>query len=172
MEPMSPSKSVGFLLHDVARLLRRRMDQRAQALGLTSAQWRVLAHVAKCETLGQEPLNQTALADLLDMEPISLSRHIDRAEAASLIERRPDPTDRRAHRLFLTDSARPLVASFRVTAGEVLNEALSGISEKEVAALIDVLDRIRVNVSAKPEREEPVLDRQAAKALEEESRVS
>ena len=154
MDTNSPLKNFGFLLHDVARLLRRRMDQSAHNLGLTSAQWRVLAHVARCETLKQQPLNQANLADLLDMEPITLSRQIDRMEAAGLIERRPDPADRRAHRLFLTDTAWPLVNSFRAVGAEVLKTALVGVSEEEVAALTDVLGRMRTNISGKPEAAE------------------
>ena len=93
LQQMSPAKSLGFLIQDVARLLRREMDQKAQKLGLTSAQWRILAHVSRCELLNQEPLNQASLAELLDMEPITLSRHIDRIQAAGLIERRPHPSD-------------------------------------------------------------------------------
>ena len=149
MDTNSPLKNFGFLLHDVARLLRRRMDQSAHNLGLTSAQWRVLAHVARCETLKQQPLNQANLADLLDMEPITLSRQIDRMEAAGLIERRPDP-----HRLFLTETAWPLVNSFRAIGAEVLKTALVGVSEEEVAALTDVLGRMRTNISGKPEAAE------------------
>lgn len=151
---MSPAKNLGFLLHDAARLMRRRMDQSAQKLGLTSAQWRVLSHVARCETLKQQALNQAGLADLLDMEPISLSRQIDRIEAAGLIERRPDPADRRAHRLFLTEAGWPLVNSFREVGAGVLATALVGVSDDEVANVISVLSRIRANMSGKPETDE------------------
>ncbi len=111
-----PGKSLGLLIHDVARLLRRRIDQRAHTIGLTSAQWRVLAAVARAELRGEEPLNQAGLADQMDMEPISLSRLVDRMEQAKLIERRADPADRRAYRLYLLDAARPLVAEFRAVA--------------------------------------------------------
>ncbi|HVQ11251.1 MAG TPA: helix-turn-helix domain-containing protein, partial [Methyloceanibacter sp.] len=83
-----PAKGLGLLVHDVGRLLRRKIDQRAQALGLTSAQWRVLAAVARTELLNQEPLNQAGLADQLEIEPITLSRLVDRMESAKLIERR------------------------------------------------------------------------------------
>src|SRR5664279_5249636 len=72
--PFPPAKSVGLLIHDVARLLRRRIDQRAQAVGLTSAQWRVLSVVARAEFKNEEPPNQAALADQMDLEPITLSR--------------------------------------------------------------------------------------------------
>src|SRR5215211_7105558 len=98
MHALSPAKNLHLLLHDVARLLRRRIDQRAHAVGLTSAQWRILSSVARAEFLNHEPLNQAALADQMDMEPITLSRHVDRMETAGLIERRPNPLDRRAYR--------------------------------------------------------------------------
>jgi MarR family transcriptional regulator for hemolysin len=153
LQHMSPAKSLGFLIQDVARLLRREMDQKAQKLGLTSAQWRILAHVSRCELLNQEPLNQASLAELLDMEPITLSRHIDRIQAAGLIERRPHPSDRRAHQLFLTDSARPLVTSFRAVGQEVLALALAGVSEEEIQQLITLIARIRTNLTGKSEEE-------------------
>src|SRR5262249_22367689 len=111
-----PAKGLGFLVHDVGRHLRRKIDQRAQAIGLTSAQWRVLAAVARTELQNQEPLNQAGLAEQLEVEPITLSRLIDRMESAGLIERRADPADRRAYRLYLTEAARPVVADFRAIA--------------------------------------------------------
>lgn len=151
MHTLSPAKNLHMLLHDVARLLRRTIDQRAQAIGLTSAQWRVLALIAKAETFNQEPLNQAALADQMDMEPITLSRHIDRMQASGLIERRPNPTDRRAYHLFLTEEARPLVARFREVGTECINSALSGIDEKEIDLVADVLSRVRANIVGKPQ---------------------
>src|SRR5436190_20361761 len=108
MTPESFDRHLGFLLHDVARLLRTRFDQRARALGLTRAQWSVLAHLSR-----QEGLNQSALADVLEVEPITLARLLDRLEAARLVERRPDPADRRARLLYLTAPARPLLDDMR-----------------------------------------------------------
>jgi MarR family transcriptional regulator for hemolysin len=143
---LPPAKWLGFLVHDVGRLLRRQIDQRAQALGLTSAQWRVRSAVARTELLNQEPLNQASLAEQLEIEPITLSRLIDRMEAAKLIERRPDPTDRRAYRLFVTEAARPVVADFRAVAYECVNAALVGVSEEEIEMAVDVLTRIRANL--------------------------
>ena len=148
---LPPAKGVGLLVHDVARLLRRRIDQRAQAIGLTSAQWRVLSAIARAEFLNEEPLNQAALADQMDMEPITLSRHIDRMETAGLIERRPDPNDRRAYRLHLEQAARPLVEQFRAVAGSCLVDALIGVSEAELEMVTDVLTRVRANLVAKAE---------------------
>jgi DNA-binding MarR family transcriptional regulator len=151
-----PAKGLGLLVHDVARLLRRQIDQRAQTIGLTSAQWRVLAAVARTELLNQEPLNQAGLADQMDMEPITLSRQVDRMEAAGMIERRPDPTDRRAYRLYLTEAARPLVTDFRAVATECVTAALAGVSDAEIDAVVDVLSRIRANLVRRPDTSEAV----------------
>ncbi len=143
---MPPAKGIGLLVHDVSRLLRRRIDQRAHTVGLTSAQWRVLAAVSRAEMLGEEPLHQATLAEMMDMEPITLSRQIDRMEAAHLIERRPDPVDRRVKRLNLTEAARPLVDRFRTVAASCYSDVLNGISEEEVELAVDILTRIRANL--------------------------
>jgi len=148
MNTLSPAKNFGLLVHDVGRLLRRQLDQRAQTIGLTSAQWRVLAYLAR-----SEGSNQANLADFMDMEPITLSRHLDRMEAAGLTERRPDPSDRRAHQLFITDSARSLVTEFRAIASEVIGEALAGISEAEIERVVALLLKVRGNLTGKPEAE-------------------
>jgi DNA-binding MarR family transcriptional regulator len=147
---MPPAKGIGLLVHDVSRLLRRRIDQRAQAIGLTSAQWRVLADVSRAEMHGEEPLHQATLAEMMDMEPITLSRQVDRMEAAGLIERRPDPVDRRVKRLRLTEAARPLVDKFRTVALACYGDVLNGISEGEVEQVVDVLTRIRANLVNSP----------------------
>lgn len=151
-----PAKGLGLLVHDVGRMLRRRIDQRAQALGLTSAQWRVLSSLARAEILNQEPLNQAALADQMDMEPITLSRLIDRMQSAQLVERRPDPNDRRVHRLFLTENARPLVNQFRSVASGCLTGALAGVTEAEIELVTDVLTRVRANLVERTEEPAPV----------------
>jgi DNA-binding MarR family transcriptional regulator len=151
MQATYPGKGLGLLVHDVGRLLRRRIDAKAHALGLTSAQWRVLSAVFRAEHLNQEPLNQATLADQMDVEPITLSRQIDRMQAAGLIERRPDPGDRRAYRLFLTEQARPLVAEFRVIAADCVNVALAGVTDAEIDLVNDVLSRVRANLVGKPD---------------------
>src|SRR3954463_13030008 len=96
-------QSLGFLISDTARLMRRRFDQKARHLGLTRAQWQVLAHLAR-----NEGINQVGLAELLDVEPITLCRQIDRMEEGGWVVRRPDPGDRRARLLFMTEKARPV----------------------------------------------------------------
>ena len=152
-----PGKVIGMLVHEVSRLLRRRIDQEAQTIGLTSAQWRVLATVARAEMRGEDPPNQVTVADLMDMEPITLSRQIDRMQAAGLIERRPDPRDRRAYRLYLTEQSRPLVEKFRVIAGRCVGAALDGISEDEIARTQDVLNKIHGNLIDRPPQAEAAL---------------
>lgn len=147
---MPPAKGIGLLVHDVARLLRRRIDHQAQVIGLTSAQWRVLAALFRAEKLNDEPLHQATLAEAMDMEPITLSRQIDRMEAAGLIERRPDPGDRRVKRLHLTEAARPLVDKFRTVATSCYDNVLTGISEEEIEQVVDVLTRIRANLVHNP----------------------
>ena len=148
---LPPAKGVGLLIHDVARLLRRRIDQKAQAVGLTSAQWRVLSMVARAEFRNEEPPNQAAIADQMDLEPITLSRLVDRMEAAGMIERRPDPDDRRAHRLYLQDAARPLVAEFRTVATGCVTDALTGVSDAEIDMVTEILTRVRNNLTGKTE---------------------
>src|SRR5258705_10124236 len=88
MELNAPT--LGFLLHEVARLLRRRFEQNARGSGLTRSQWQVLAYLAK-----NEGINQSGLADLLEIEPITLCRIVDKLQARGLVERHPDPSDRR-----------------------------------------------------------------------------
>jgi MarR family transcriptional regulator, transcriptional regulator for hemolysin len=115
----SNAPTLGFLLHEVARLLRRRFEQNAHGSGLTRSQWQVLAYLAN-----NEGTNQSGLADLLEIEPITLGRIIDRLQARGLIERHPDPSDRRAWLLHLTPAARPKLTQLRglgdVTRGEAL----------------------------------------------------
>ena len=95
---------------------------------------------------GEEPLHQATLADEMDMEPITLSRQIDRMEAAGLIERRPDPADRRANRLYLTEAARPLIDKFRSVAISCYDNVLTGISDEEIEQVVGILTRIRANL--------------------------
>jgi MarR family transcriptional regulator, transcriptional regulator for hemolysin len=136
--------SLGFLISDTARLLRRRFDQRARHLGLTRAQWQVLAHLHR-----NEGINQIGLADLLDIEAITLCRTIDRMEEGGWVERRPDPKDRRARLLFLTDRARPLIAKLRTLADELYEEALEGLPPRSRDALVEILVAMRANLAAR-----------------------
>jgi MarR family transcriptional regulator, transcriptional regulator for hemolysin len=135
--------SFGFLVHDVARLFGRRFNQRALLfLGLTRAQCKVLGYLAR-----NEGINQAGLADLLEITPMSLVRQIDRMEEDGWIERRPDPSDRRAHRLVLTEKARPILARILDLSNEIRAEAFAGLSAAEGRHLIDLLARVHGNLS-------------------------
>jgi MarR family transcriptional regulator for hemolysin len=132
----------GFLLHDIARLMRKRFDQRARCLNLTRAQWQVLAHLAR-----HEGINQAGLADILEIEPITLGRLIDRMTDAGWVERRPHPSDRRVRQLYLTAQAEPVFARMRALGDETREEALAGLSQDDRDRLTTTLVDIRNNLS-------------------------
>lgn len=134
----------GFLLHDTARLMRRDFERRSRSSGLTRAQWAVLAYLAR-----SEGTSQAALAEMLEIEPITLVRLLDRLEGAGWVERRPDPTDRRVRRLYLTETARPLMEQFQELAAATREAALSGLSEVERRQLTDLLTKVRTNLSGR-----------------------
>ncbi|QEX16898.1 MarR family transcriptional regulator [Hypericibacter terrae] len=144
MTGYNPERSFGFLLYDAARLLRRDFDRRARSLGLTRAQWSVLAHLKR-----NEGSNQASVADTLELEPITLVRLLDRLEAAGWVERRPDPDDRRARQLFLKDKARPVLDQLMALAAETRAVALAGIDEREQDFLIEALIKVRANLTSR-----------------------
>lgn len=138
-----PDQSVGFLVNDVARLLRRNFNRRAQELGLSQAQWQALAYLSR-----QEGVNQVSLAESLEIQPMTLARLIDRLQEAGLVARRPDPGDRRAFRLYLTAAARPLLDQMWDLAAETRAEAMAGLADGRRQALIESLRHIRRNLVA------------------------
>jgi MarR family transcriptional regulator for hemolysin len=130
-------RSFGFLVHDVARLYGRRFDRNGRRLELTRAQCRTLGYLAR-----NEGINQAGLADLLEIRPMTLVRQIDRMQEAGWIERRPDPADRRARRLYLTDKARPILGRIWDVASETQDQVLAALSPDESDQLIDLLRRV------------------------------
>ncbi len=134
---------LGFLLHDSARLLRKRFEQNARHLGLTRAQWQVLVTLAR-----HEGASQSALADELEVEPITLCRIVDRLEQNELIERRADPRDRRAWKLFLRPKAYPLLDAMEPIVEATRAEALDGVCAEDRARLIEILELLRANLLA------------------------
>ncbi|MFE8072904.1 MarR family transcriptional regulator [Marinobacteraceae bacterium S3BR75-40.1] len=136
------SPHFGFILADCARLQRRYFDRRAKGTGLSRAQWSVLAQLSR-----HEGLKQAELAELLELQPISLARHIDRLEAQGCVERRPDPQDRRARRLFLTDKAGPLLDQLQCLGQEVREQALAGLDEEQRRLVHAALSQVRDNLS-------------------------
>ena len=135
-------ENVGSMLADTSRLLRRSFDVRARDIGVTRAQWQVLTTL-----LRHEGVNQGGLAELLDVEPITVCRMVDRLQEAGLVERRTDPADRRSWRLFLTPRAHDLLDELRPLADALIEDALTGIDQDERKQLRDLLDRIRDNLS-------------------------
>ncbi len=151
--------TLGFVLHDVARFLRRRFEQHARGLGLTRSQWQVLAFLAP-----NEGIHQAALADILDIEAITLVRILDRLEAAGFIERRQHPTDRRVWLLHLTAKAHPVLTHMRELGDITRGEALAGIPEAAREALMLNLCLMKKNLVLACERP-PQTDRPAAPAV-------
>jgi MarR family transcriptional regulator for hemolysin len=137
-----PDRSFGFLVHDVARLFVRRFNRNGHRLGLTRAQCHILGYLAR-----NEGINQVGLADLLEIRPMTLVRHIDGMQDAGCIERRPDPADRRARRLFLTEQARPVLRRIWDVAAEIQDHALAPLSPDEADQLIDLLRRAHRSIS-------------------------
>jgi MarR family transcriptional regulator for hemolysin len=135
--------SIGLLLIDTGRLLRKRFEQNVRGTGLTRAQWQLLK-----EIYVQEGLNQGALAELLEVEPITVGRLVDRLEQAGLIERRPHPTDRRAWSLYLLPAAHPLLETLKHIAGETRAELLQGMSDTEIDEAMRLFAKMKDNLIA------------------------
>jgi DNA-binding MarR family transcriptional regulator len=134
--------NIGSMIAQVARLMRRSFDERARSIGVTRPQWQVLSLLAR-----HEGINQGGLAELLEVEPITLGRMIDRLQEAAVVERRPDPADRRAWRLFLTDKGNQLIDDMRPLALETLETALDGVDPARRDEMLVALDRMRGNLS-------------------------
>lgn len=132
---------LGLLLHDAARAVRKRFEARTSHLGLSTAQWRLLAQ------LSREPrATQARLADLLDIEPISVSRLIDRMEQGGWVRREADPCDRRARLVVPTQKTLDAYAGITAIADEVYAEALQGIDPARRADLVTMLRTIATNL--------------------------
>ena len=132
-----------FEIAETAHALRKAFDRRASALGVTRAQWKVLFRLTR-----YPGLRQVELADMLDVEPITLCRIVDRLEEAELVERQRDPEDRRAWRLQVTDKAEPLVERLKSLGSELVGEAFADIDRSELDQVRGVLARVRENVAA------------------------
>jgi MarR family transcriptional regulator for hemolysin len=134
-------REVAFNINDVARLLKTYADQRARDFGMTRAQWAVLARIER-----SEGLKQCELADTLDLQPITLTRLIDRLCDGGLIERRSDPDDRRAKRLYLTPAARPVLDGLTRLGQDIMATVLAGIEPAAVEELLAHLLILKANL--------------------------
>jgi MarR family transcriptional regulator for hemolysin len=141
MPKPSLNREFAFILNDVARLLRTYADYKAAQFGITRAQWAVLVRVDRFEGL-----NQSELAEGLDLQPITLTRLLDKLSDSGLIERRPDPADRRAKRLFLTAAARPLLERLSDLGEETMANTLAGVDVATVELMVSKLSVVKDNL--------------------------
>lgn len=137
-------RTFGFLVHDIGRLMRREFERRVRDMGFTRNQWRVLAHLRRVDGI-----NQSQLADRMDVEPISLVRLLDKLEAGGYVQRRQDPQDRRAYLLYLTERAVPLIDRLEAISVDLRHEMLGDFTQAERDALIDMLMRIKSKLTNK-----------------------
>ena len=132
--------TLAFLLHDVARLLKKRFEQNSR--GLTRSQWQVLAYLAQ-----NEGVNQARLAELIEIEPITLGRIVRKLETLRLIERNSHPADRRRWLLYLMRAARGNLERAREYDDVTRREALAGVSEDDGQCLLKTLEAMKVNLT-------------------------
>lgn len=137
----SEDENESLLIHDIARLIKKRFDRRVRGLALTRSQWQAVG------TLRRNPgFSQAQLADRLDVEPITVARTVDRLERAGWIERRPDARDRRIKRLYLTARVKDVVSRMRALAIETRSEAIGGLTKQEHKQLVKLLQRVKANL--------------------------
>ena len=139
--PFSPARELGFALHDVARLLRTYSDQRAKELNMTRAQWAVLVRLQRFQGV-----KQSELAEMLDLQPITLARLVDKLCDLGLVERRDDAKDRRANRLFLLEKATPTLERLGALGEELMGRALAGLDAAAIAQMTERLHLIKANL--------------------------
>jgi MarR family transcriptional regulator for hemolysin len=149
MNKLPIERDIAFNIKDVARMLSTYADQRGRQLGISQAQWSVLVRLQR-----QEGQKQSELAEMLDLQPISLTRLLDRLAQNGLIERRPDPHDRRANRLYLTPAARPLLEQLGYLGQDVMEGVLAGIDpsgrEQFLRNLLLMKDNLRSAINRNP----------------------
>jgi MarR family transcriptional regulator for hemolysin len=141
MPPRTRNREILFTISDVGRLLRTYADQKARLYGMTRAQWAVLLRLER-----REGLKQSELAEALDIQPITLTRLVDRLCTNGLIERRADPNDRRAKQLYLTPAARPLIEHILDHVEDLAGTVLDGIETKDVDLMLGKLGLARENL--------------------------
>jgi DNA-binding MarR family transcriptional regulator len=140
---MDPQRSFGFLLKDASRLYVQRFERHAREHALTLDQCKALVNLAK-----NEGISQRRLSELADIEPMNLVRILDRMEADGWLERRADPVDRRARRLFLRAKARPLVDEIWQLAELTRSEALARVANDQRELFVELLERVRSTLAA------------------------
>jgi len=137
------SDNMGFLIGDISRLIRRTFDKRAKEIGVTRPQWRVLAWLMR-----HEGISQSALADKLELDAMTLCRMVDRLQDAKLVERRPDPADRRAWRLFMSAKGLALSDQLAPIGEQLLEDALADMPSQDRERLHVLLELLRSNLQS------------------------
>ncbi len=135
------SRNFGFILNDVARLLRTTYDRRMKALGLTRSQWWVLTHLYR-----NDGVTQSELAEILEIEKPTLGRLLDRLQANGWVRRQEHAADRRAKRVFLTEEVGPAMKAMRVAAAEMRRDALAGLTPAQQSQFVDTLIAVKANL--------------------------
>ncbi|WP_284734849.1 MarR family winged helix-turn-helix transcriptional regulator [Sphingosinicella terrae] len=131
---------LGFLVHDVSRLRRTVVDKALGPLGITRSQWWVLANLSRHDGEG---MMQTELARVLDIGKVALGGLLDRLESNGYVARKPDPVDRRAKRIEMTDAGADLLAAIQDRAAALNRQMMAGITAQEIAATEDILHRMK-----------------------------
>jgi DNA-binding MarR family transcriptional regulator len=157
---MDKIANFGYLLKDLGRLYARRFEERAQALQLTLPQCKALGYLAR-----NEGISQARLAELAELDPMSLVRILDHMEAEGWVERRPDPNDRRARCLYMQHKARAIMQEIRRLGDETRTEFLADLKSDEAERLIDMLERIHATARALEPLPEPSPDSTFEKTL-------
>ena len=143
MPHLPTNREFSFHIMDVARLLKTYADQQARRFGISRAQWAVLIRINRTEGL-----KQSELAEVLDLQPISLTRLLDRLADSGLIERRADPNDRRANRLYLKPAAKPLLEKLATLGADMMETVLDGLDERAVERMLKELGVVKNNLRA------------------------
>lgn len=144
---MPIKREIAFTIKDVARMLGTYADQQGRVLGVSRAQWTVLVRLERTEGL-----KQSELAEILDLQPISLTRLLDRLDENGLIERRADPNDRRVNRLYLKPAARPLLKQLAALGEALMGTVLEGIEPESMERMLRDLKVVKNNLRAAIQR--------------------
>ncbi len=135
------SRNFGFILHDVARLMRTAYDRRMKAMGLTRSQWWVLTHLYR-----NDGVTQSELADILEIEKPTLGRLLDRLASNGWVRREEHAQDRRAKRVWLTEEVKPAMKAMRAAAAELRRDALAGLTPEQQTQFVDTLIAVKANL--------------------------
>lgn len=140
---MDRIRNFGFILKNLERLYTKRFEALAQELSLTLPQCKALFHLSR-----NEGISQKRLAELSEIEPMTLVRILDRMESDGWVERRPDPNDRRARTLYVTAGATPVLEQIEKLSAQMRTEALSGLGAEQRNQLMGLLEHVYQNLSA------------------------